>query len=399
MARTEQEWEARPALHERDYVDSRIYTDPDIFRDEREFVFRKTWKFICHESEIPVPCDYRTFEYAGYPLIVARDIDGQIRAFINSCSHRSALVLREAAGNAKSWTCLFHNWVYDTSGRCISIPREEGYEEAGICKADQGLREVRVETRHDLVFVNLDTSAISFDDYLGDALESLTSIFATGELEVFHLHRAVVDANWKQWHEVSTELYHEYLHYLNRRVGIRTEGYFDTPWHFYPHGHASLEPMRQSYQNIGSSGQRDNTLPGLHPGETRVVGLFPNTVFVCRATVMMIHTTNALSAEKTLVEWRGLGVKGESVQDRAMRIEHHNEFWGPFGRNVPEDVIAVECVARANREGAARYGLFGRHEGHATQDDESVRVFYDEWSQLVGRRANDPKAETQTKAP
>ena len=185
MARTEQEWEARPVLHERDYVDSRIYTDPDIFRDEREFVFRKTWKFICHESEMPVPCDYRTFEYAGYPLIVARDINGQIRAFINSCSHRSALVLREAAGNAKSWTCLYHNWVYDTSGKCISIPREEGYEEAGICKADQGLREIRVETRHDLVFVNLDTSAISFDDYIGDALESLTSILATGGLEVF----------------------------------------------------------------------------------------------------------------------------------------------------------------------------------------------------------------------
>ena len=36
-----------------------------------------------------------------------------------------------------------------------------------------------------------------------------------------------------------------------------------------------------------------------------------------------------------------------------MRRNHHNQVWGPLGRNLYEDAYAVECVEEANRSGAA----------------------------------------------
>ena len=56
-ARNHSQWLAKPPV---EYVDSRIYSDPDIFEDELELIFKKTWVPICHESELSEPYDFRT---------------------------------------------------------------------------------------------------------------------------------------------------------------------------------------------------------------------------------------------------------------------------------------------------------------------------------------------------
>ena len=78
-----------------------------------------------------------------------------------------------------------------------------------------------------------------------------------------------------------------------------------------------------------------------------------------------------------------------------MRVKHHNQFWGPFGRNLLEDVLFVEAVEESNRHGAAQYGIFARHEKLRAQDDEVIRAYYRTWSKLIGRPASDP---VQTRA-
>jgi methanesulfonate monooxygenase large subunit len=126
---------------------------------------------------------------------VTRGGDGKIRAFINACSHRSATILGAPAGNAKLWTCPFHNWTYDTKGNCISITLPEDYEESGICKEKAGLREVRTGMKFGLVFINIDDDAPSFDDFFGDAFEILEDVMGVEPLEVFHHHKAMLNAN------------------------------------------------------------------------------------------------------------------------------------------------------------------------------------------------------------
>ena len=43
MAKTAADWAARPKFPATHYVDSRIYTDPAIFAEEREKLFRPSW--------------------------------------------------------------------------------------------------------------------------------------------------------------------------------------------------------------------------------------------------------------------------------------------------------------------------------------------------------------------
>lgn len=260
-----------------------------------------------------------------------------------------------------------------------------------MCAENAGLREVRTAVRLGMVFINLDEDAAGFDAFAGNALESLEPIMgAAQELEVFHIHRSTLRANWKQWQETQMETYHEYLHYLNRHVSFRADNYFDRLWKVYPGGHGTLEPLRHKYEEIkGWDEHSKNTLPGLGPNEARLVDLFPDTSVHRRATVGRIDTTIPVAPGVTIVERRGLGIKGESTQDRARRVHHHNQFWGPFGRNHPEDCLAVEWVEDANHDGAARFGLIARHEDLKAQYDEMMRAYYDAWGSYMGRAASD----------
>ena len=73
MARTGKEWLEKPKFPNSHFVDTRIYTEDDLFREEQEKIFNKTWIIACHESEIPNAFDYRTFHHPGGPeLFVVR---------------------------------------------------------------------------------------------------------------------------------------------------------------------------------------------------------------------------------------------------------------------------------------------------------------------------------------
>ena len=73
-----------------------------------------------------------------------------------------------------------------------------------------------------------------------------------------------------------------------------------------------------------------------------------------------------------------------------MRIRHHNDVWGPFGRNVPEDNRATELQMLAMRGDAIPYSIHAREEGGTGQDDRSVREYFDVWSRLMGRDPANP---------
>src|SRR5690606_5553017 len=155
VSRTGKEWERAPSVPQDHYVDQRIYSDQALFDLEVERVRRKSWKFAAHDSELPEPFDFRVVEHAGYSSILRRGAADDIRGFVNLCSHRGAPIVREPSGNAREWTCYFHQWMYDAAdGACTAMPKAEGYA-SGPERGALGLREVRVAVRCGLIFINL----------------------------------------------------------------------------------------------------------------------------------------------------------------------------------------------------------------------------------------------------
>ena len=394
-ARTTVEWETPPRLPATHYIDNRIYTDQRIFVEEQEKIFAKVWKFCCHESELPEPGDFRTTTLAGKPILIVRGEDGGVRAFYNACPHRGAQIARQPSGNTKVFTCLFHHWTFDSRGACLGISKPEAYEHCGLTAGDCDLRQVRAEVRGGLVFCNLDDEAPSFDAQYGDALSPVADVIGGEPLEVFHYHRVVVPTNWKLWIATNVEVYHVFLHVLNRQTSFTSPGWFERRTTLFPHGHSASTPVDITYDKYKQGDRRwsgrDVTLPGMQPNEFRVANYFPDLMINIRTSAMRLDSVVPLSATEVMVEFRGLGVKGESDDDRRTRIKHHNQFWGPFGRNLPEDAIASVSQMRAMRNGASRYSIIARDEkGAPTMNDEPVRAYYREWSRMMGRLIHNP---------
>ena len=395
MSKSEAQWNAAPNFPTSHYVDSRLYTDPEIFAEEKEKLFKPAWIIACHESELAAPYDYRLFTHpAGVPLIVIRGDDEKVRAFYNICPHRGNTILYDPSGNAKRMTCIFHQWSFDARGSCVQITREaEGYQKR-FGKEEVGLREVKCEVAYGgFVWVNLLDDCVPLTEFIGGALDILQP-FMREPMEVFHFHKAHIRTNFKLWHDTNSEFYHDYMHYFNRITGMLQPGYFERKYTPFPNGHASVGSMQIQYDKYEGSKERAVGWPGLARGGWYMVDLFPGMTYNLRTSVIRIDTSIPLGPNDVLIEFRGLGLKSDTAEERAQRVFDHNMIWGPFGRNLHEDLLGVTGQGRALRKGTgSRWILHGREENSTIHDEVGMRHYYAEWSRRMGRPSHDPYRE------
>jgi phenylpropionate dioxygenase-like ring-hydroxylating dioxygenase large terminal subunit len=182
------------------------YTDPAVLRLEQERIFRSSWQYAAHTGEVPEPGSFVAARAGHVPVVVVRDHDGQLRAFVNVCRHRGYL-LCEGAGRRETLQCPYHAWTYDLDGSLRTAPRAGA--EPGFDRDMLGLVAVQVDTWGPFVFVNPDLEAPPLAEHLG----GLPALVADGGVDVdsleFHLRASVeYDANWKVCAENYLECYH-----------------------------------------------------------------------------------------------------------------------------------------------------------------------------------------------
>ena len=182
-------------------IDRRIFNDEEIYRQELEQIFARSWLFLCHESQVGQPGDFFSTYMGEDPVLVVRDSTGKIGAFLNVCRHRGNRVCRADAGNASAFVCAYHGWTYGTDGKLIAVPslKEAYYDELDTSK--WGLVPVaKLEMYKGLVFATFDAQAPSLLDYLGEATWYLDNFFdrREGGVEVFGgMFKWTIPCNWK----------------------------------------------------------------------------------------------------------------------------------------------------------------------------------------------------------
>ena len=395
MPRTAAEWTERPRFPRTHYVDARIYSDPTIFGKELETIFARTWILACHESEIAKPFDFRTFRHpSGQNLVLVRGDDDSVRTFYNVCSHRGNVLVTAPSGNARALTCAFHAWTYDCRGDCTGVARrKEGFQDR-LEPHGVGLRAVRTErSPGGFYWVNVSDDCGPLDEFLAGSLGVLEP-HLTEPLEVFHYQKVRLRANYKLWHETNSEFYHDFLHYFNRVTGMQQPGYFARKYQTFPNGHVSVGSMRVRYDQYGGSADRIGW-PGLEAGAWFLVDLFPGMTFNLRTSVLRIDTAIPIAPDEVVVELRGLGLRRDTPAERRLRVCDHNSIWGPFGRNLHEDFLAVtgQGLSLRDHRTDTRWLLHGREEAGTIHDETGLRHYYSEWALRMGRSASDPFTE------
>jgi methanesulfonate monooxygenase large subunit len=156
--------------------------------------------------------------------------------------------------------------------------------------------------------------------------------------------------------------------------------------------------MQVRYDAYELGDERGVGWPDLAPGGWIMVDLFPGMTYNLRTSVLRIDTVIPLGPNKTMIEYRGLGLKKDTPEERAERIRDHNLIWGPFGRNLHEDLLGVHGQGQAMRKGTdSRWVLHGREEDNTIHDEVGMRHFYKTWSQWMGRPSYDPYGRLEQK--
>ena len=125
-----------------------IYTDPEIFELEMKYIWEGNWIYLAHEAQLPNPNDYLTLYMGRQPVILTRDPGGALHGFVNACTHRGANICRHPRGNAKTFTCPYHGWVFNNQGKLLDVKAQQqgGYTPEWETRNHDLVRVPRVES-------------------------------------------------------------------------------------------------------------------------------------------------------------------------------------------------------------------------------------------------------------
>jgi fatty-acyl-CoA synthase len=204
------------ALIQPDRVHGSLYTSPQIFAEELERIWYRSWVYVGHASEVPEPGDYVRKSIGPQDILMTRDRDGGLNLLLNRCAHRANLVCEDARGNSASFRCPYHGWTYRNTGELLGYPYREGYG-AGR-RLDLAMARVpRMDSYQGFVFGSLAACGPSLAEHLGEAageLDRLARLSPAGEVELtagWLRHRT--RANWKLLAENETDGYHpQFVH-------------------------------------------------------------------------------------------------------------------------------------------------------------------------------------------
>ncbi len=380
-----------------DGVHGRVYVDREIYHEEVRRIWRGTWVYVGHESEVPQRHDFVMKFLGPEPVIMTRDAEGRVRLLLNRCSHRGNQVCAKPRGNASVFTCPYHAWSFGSDGRLKHMSMPDGYP--GVDRSKLGLAEVtRMASYRGFVFGCFAPEGPTLEEYLGGALEvfdRLVALSPEGEVEItagFLQHK--VAANWKLMLENETDGYHPtFVH--SSIFGVAQSGIGQLYGRDsaalsrdYGNGHTECD-LRPQFRKLdvalGWFGTTEERLPDYVRdmrkayGEERArqilidgtphVMIFPN-LFIAEIQLFVLQP---VSVDETVQHVTALQFKGAPDLNRRMRQQTMGSV-GPAGFLLADDSEIYERTHHGLRSSAPDYTFIGRGAHRERRDEAGYRV-------------------------
>ena len=408
-----------------------IFLSKDIYEQELEQIFARSWLFVGHVSQIPNKGDYILSRMGEEGVIVCRDQNDKVHVFLNSCRHRGNRVCRYDEGNTGIFTCTFHGWSYGLDGHVTALPFHDGGYNA-MPKEQWGLIEARSTVFEGSIWACWDESAPSFIEYLGGCETYLSGFLASvdgtpGGAEVLGgVQKWRLPANWKVPCP-DTDRTHGWITHksvMEVRIGPSGEGRRDTVDRGkmytvnFPHGHTmsmsipkeDAEPYKNSWSQAPEV--REYLLKAYQERKKRLgrlasvdssPAIFPNmgTQYFQPWVIRIMHPQGPTECEI----WTYFFVdKNAPPEVKATVKDYYSRYTGPAGMTQQDDMENWHWSTAGSKGTISRrlpynYTLFLDEQplhGPSTFDlpgnftnimsDENHRVYYHRWAEFMAAR-------------
>ena len=300
---------------------------------------------FCPSAALPQQCSYLARVAAGNPIVVSRDSNGTIRAFINACRHRGMQVA-EGSGCAAALSCPYHGWTYGLDGTLKGVPGQAGFPT--LDRDQHRLVEVSAIERGGIIYVQqegeIDPNALQY------ALD-----YFSADQPLFDQKVLTDSANWKLLYETLMEGYH--IKSLHRES-------------FYPFGYDNLNIVEtfgphsrvvypfQRIEQMRNVPSKERKLTGL---VTSVYMLFPNASI----SVLSKHTNLVILEPISPSEsrWIVYSLINTAPDGTPFSLEEANRdavFVNDSGQE--EDRAAAAAIQQTLASGANSHLTFGHFE-------------------------------------
>lgn len=188
------------------------FTDPQVAARERDRIFGTVPSIVAHSSELARTGDFITLQMPRNGVIVARQRDGGVKAFVNLCRHRGARLEDEEKGRCRLFSCQYHRWSYDIDGTLRAVTLDATFGE--IDRSEHGLVELPCEERHGFVWlVDNANATIDVAAWLGPEMDAVLGEFDLAGHLCFQAEGFDEPVNWKIMQDAFLDGYHvQYAH-------------------------------------------------------------------------------------------------------------------------------------------------------------------------------------------
>jgi len=345
-----------------------MFTNQELFDLEMKHIFEGNWIYLAHESQVGKVNDYYTTKIGRQPVFITRNRDNQLNCFINACAHRGATLARFKHGNKATYTCPFHGWTFNNSGKLLKIkdPEGTGYPASFNCDGSHDLKKIaRFESYRGFLFGSLNADVQSLEDYLGESKKIIDMIVdqSPDGLEVVRgASTYVYEGNWKLQAENGADGYHVTATHWNYAAtqaqrkerdaaGDDIKAMSAGGWarkgggsYSFENGHLLLWTRWDNPEDRPLMEQRDRLVNEFGEAKadwminnSRNLCLYPN-VFLMDQFSSQIRVFRPLAPDRTEVTIYCIAPKGESPEARAHRIRQYEDFFNASGMATPDDL-------------------------------------------------------------
>jgi|TARA_B100000959_G_scaffold257846_1_gene292288 phenylpropionate dioxygenase-like ring-hydroxylating dioxygenase large terminal subunit len=215
-------------------------------------------------------------ETADTSVIVTRNNRGDLRGYLNSCSHRGTELVEDDGEIDNVLRCPYHRWTFDLDGTLISTPLFDTESIEDFDPNVFGLQEIRVGAFAGVVWISLNPDVPDLVDWFGDLGDRLAGY----GLERYEVRRSVtvnVQADWK----LLTENFQEYYHLAWVHPELAKVSKVDDHYRFQGPGRycgQTTTPISAGDNDEWTTLQNGSGLSSSDAESGRHIALFPNVM-------------------------------------------------------------------------------------------------------------------------